>query len=284
MFSINNVGKSIDYIESHLTDDLCITEIADVAHYSPFHFQRLFQILTGTTIGDYIRNRRMTLASNELIASRIKILDLALKYQYESPEAFSRAFKKLFGVTPTQVRNETLNVKKYPKLSVQLKITAEQPLNYRILEKDAFYIEGFETHFTAKEIVEGIAYNKFWKANNKAITSLMLKNNSTARIGAGAYRQADHNIYDAIIGCFSNQPTEYKVNASKWCVFYGQGPLSKTLHPLWSRIFLEWFPETSYQHSGLTEIEVFPNGDTESPEYQYEVWIPLRSVLHESHE
>lgn len=280
MFPLENISEAMDYIEEHLTDNITIQEVSDVAHYSHFHFQRLFQMLTGTTIGDYVRQRRLSLASRELITSDIKIIELAYKYQYESPESFTRAFKKLFNVTPSAVRKHHLSVKYYPKLAVQVQLKAESPLKYRIVDKERLFLTGFQTTFTAEEIVEGKAYPAFWASKSLEMEQLLATHGQHIRIAAGSYRKEDTSLYDACIGCFTTDKDQAQViiEATKWCVFYGQGPLSG-LHNLWSRIFLEWFPKTSFQHSGMTEVEVFPAGDTTSEDYKYEVWIPLRSAF-----
>ena len=130
--------------------------------------------------------------------------------------------------------------------------------------------------------MSGKAYSDFWKSHQVGIDTLMQEKQVSCRVGAGAYRKSDTNLYDAIVGVLSKEETTYRIAPTKWCIFYGKGPLSQSLHPLWSRIFLEWFPKNSFQHSGQTEIEVFPSGDTESEDYQFEVWIPLRSAVYES--
>ena len=279
MFAFQAMSESIDYIENNLCEKLSVEDIAAVASYSSFHYQRLFQMLTGFTLGEYIRNRRMTMASKELLTTRIKVIDLAYKYQYESPEAFTRAFKKLFKVTPTQLKKSEDAIKSYPRLSIQVQMTGRESLSYKIIEKEGFYIEGFKRNFTAQEIMTGKAYSEFWKEKKDDLENLLVKNNTTVRIGAGRYRKDDQNIYDAIVGTYGESENALYVAKTKWCVFSGKGPLSETLPLLWQRIFLEWFPKTSFQHSGMTELEVFPLGDVNSSLYRYEIWIPLESAV-----
>jgi len=279
MFAFQAMSESIDYIENNLCEKLSVEDIAAVASYSSFHYQRLFQMLTGFTLGEYIRNRRMTMASKELLTSRVKVIDLAYKYQYESPEAFTRAFKKLFKVTPTQLKKSEDTIKSYPRLSIQVQMTGRESLSYKIIEKEGFYIQGFKRSFTAEEIMTGKAYSEFWKEKKDDLENLLVKNNADVRIGAGRYRKDDQNIYDAIVGTYGESENALYVAKTKWCVFSGKGPISETLPLLWQRIFLEWFPKTSFQHSGMTELEVFPLGDVNSTSYRYEIWIPLESAV-----
>ena len=96
------IQKAINYIEEHITDELDMAEVASQAACSPYYFQKIFGILCGITVGEYIRNRRLTLAGSELMKTDAKVIDTALKYGYESPESFTRAFTRFHGVTPTE--------------------------------------------------------------------------------------------------------------------------------------------------------------------------------------
>lgn len=97
-----------------MTGPLRIEEIAAVAYVSPFHFQRMFSMLTGVTVADYIRKRRLTLAAQELAISNIRVLDVALKYGYDSPESFAKAFRKAHGLTPPPRGNPGYSLKHSP--------------------------------------------------------------------------------------------------------------------------------------------------------------------------
>ena len=99
---ISGIQQAIDYVEAHLTEELDLETVAEQAYSSPFHFQRIFSVLCGFSLGDYIRMRRLSLAGEELARGRAKIIDLALKYGYDSPESFSRAFARFHGVTPAK--------------------------------------------------------------------------------------------------------------------------------------------------------------------------------------
>lgn len=267
------IKASLKYIEEHLTEKITIKDVADVVGYSPFHFQRLFQLMVKTTFGDYIRHRRLTLAAIDILKSRDKIIHIAMKYQYDTPEGFTRAFKKLYGVAPSNIRKADVCLKSYPSLEDVDKISFE-PIDYEIVDKKAFYLSGYKRSFTAYEIIQGKAYSKFWQEKEHEMMTLV--KDDLVRIGAGRYKD-DQNTYDAIIGtfgCFEGLD-HVKVEACKWCVFKGKGPVKETLPILWKQIFIEWFPKTSFQHSGKTELELFPLGDLNDKHYEYEIWIPL---------
>lgn len=145
---ITGIQNAINYIEDHLSEELDYEQIAKESFSSSFHFQRVFSILCGYTLGEYIRNRRLTLAGTELVASREKVIDIAYKYGYETPESFSKAFQKFHGVTPSQARNGGVVLKSFSRLSIKVSLEGGSIMNYRIEEKPAMLLTGYKRHFT----------------------------------------------------------------------------------------------------------------------------------------
>jgi AraC family transcriptional regulator len=143
--------NALDYMESKLTGPLRIEEIAAVAYVSPFHFQRMFSMLTGVTVADYIRKRRLTLAAQELAISNIRVLDVALKYGYDSPESFAKAFRKAHGLTPSAAREPGVQLKAFPRLSFHLSLKGDQEMDYKIVNKEAFTVIGKSMEVTCKD-------------------------------------------------------------------------------------------------------------------------------------
>jgi len=138
---MNNV---IEYIEKNLDNEINMNNVAEISCYSVTTFQRMFSIVCDMSLFEYIRHRRLTLAAFELQNSNIKIVDLATKYSYESPEAFTRAFNSLHGVSPSVARQIGTSLKAYPRISFHLTLTGGAPVNYRIEQKDSFEIYGIE--------------------------------------------------------------------------------------------------------------------------------------------
>ena len=103
---INGMQRALAYIEEHLIEEIDYEEVAKQSFSSSFHFQRVFSILCGYTLGEYIRNRRLTLAGAELQSENAKVIDVALKYGYESPDSFAKEFQKFHGILPSQARSE----------------------------------------------------------------------------------------------------------------------------------------------------------------------------------
>lgn len=136
---ITGIQRAINYIEDHVEDDIDIAAAAREAASPPFHFQRMFSMLTGITLGDYIRMRRLSLAADELRRGNEKTIDIALRFGYDTPESFSRAFQRFHGITPTEARHGG-NVRSFSRLSVKLTLYGGNLMDYRIEKRDAFSI------------------------------------------------------------------------------------------------------------------------------------------------
>lgn len=145
---ITGIQNAIDYVEDHLTEELDYEEIAKASCSSTFHFQRIFGILCGYTLGEYIRNRRLTLAGAELATTRAKVIDVAYKYGYENPESFSKAFQKFHGISPSQARSGGAVLKSFSPLSIKVSLEGGSVMNYKLEEKPALTLVGVQRHFT----------------------------------------------------------------------------------------------------------------------------------------
>lgn len=145
---ITGLQKAVDYIEDHLLEDIRYEDIAAESFSSSYHFQRVFSILCGFTIGEYIRNRRLSLAGAELAGGEIKVIDAALKYGYESPDSFAKAFQKFHGVLPSQARNNGAKLRSFSRLVLKFSLEGGRLMNYRIEEKPEMILTGYKAHFT----------------------------------------------------------------------------------------------------------------------------------------
>lgn len=145
---INGLQKALDYIEDNITEELDYEEIARISYSSSYHFQRVFNILCDCTLGEYIRNRRLTLAGTELAADKIKVIDAAVKYGYSSPDSFTKAFTKFHGITPSAAREPNASLRSFARLSIRLSLEGGNTMNYRIEEKKAMTLTGYKRHFT----------------------------------------------------------------------------------------------------------------------------------------
>lgn len=145
---ISGIQNAINYIEDHIIEEIDYEAVAKQSFSSGFHFQRVFSILCGMTLGEYIRNRRLSLAGAELAASNAKVIDIAAKYGYESPESFCKAFQKFHGIAPSQARSNGAMLKSFSRLSIRISLEGGTTMNYRIQEKRKMLLTGYKKRFT----------------------------------------------------------------------------------------------------------------------------------------
>lgn len=266
-----------------MTGPLRIEEIAAVAYVSPFHFQRMFSMLTGVTVADYIRKRRLTLAAQELAISNIRVLDVALKYGYDSPESFAKAFRKAHGLTPSAAREPGVQLKAFPRLSFHLSLKGDQEMDYKIVNKEAFTVIGKSMEVTCKDGENFRRIPQFWNECNEDGTSDKLIEFGLREewLGICMNMNMETEMLSYWIGVeadASTDPQAYEttvVPAATWAVFKSVGAMPDAIQGVWQRIFQEWFPGTGYEHTGGPEFELYPPGDTSAEDYVCEIWIPV---------
>lgn len=159
---ITGIQRALDYVEAHLMESVDYEEAAKQAYSSSFHFQRVFSILCGFTLGDYIRMRRLTLAGSELASSDIRVIDAALKYGYDTPESFSRAFTRFHGVPPSQAKHGAA-LKAFSPLSVKLTLDGGSTMDYRIETVEAFRLICRKKQIPSRAELTEAVISPFWR-------------------------------------------------------------------------------------------------------------------------
>ncbi|WP_412962975.1 AraC family transcriptional regulator [Metabacillus niabensis] len=276
---------SMEYIESNLDNELYIDDIAAIACMSKFHFQRMFNMLTGYTVSEYIRNRRITVAAQELVNTKSKVIDVAMKYGYESPESFSKAFRKIHGISPSDAKKDSQSLKAYPKLSFQIQIKGDVEMDYKIVEKDAFTVVGKSIRTTTIGGENNRKIAAFWEESNQnGFTGDLAKNCGPLRLIGICMefdKQQEHLTYlictEKNIDQIPVDWEERQVPSATWAVFPVHGAMPDAMPRVWERIFSEWFPATGYEHAGGPEMEVYlSDADPSSEDYYSEIWIPIK--------
>lgn len=138
---IERLNQCITYIEEHLTEKIDYRMLEGIMNSPIYHFQRMFFYMVGISLTEYIRRRKMSLAVVELQRGA-KVMDVALKYGYESPTAFNRAFQGVHGFPPSHVKKGNVDLKAYPVIRFSLSIHGEKELRFRIEEKESFTLVG----------------------------------------------------------------------------------------------------------------------------------------------
>lgn len=284
---IESIQKAINYIEEHLLDNITIEQIAREVNSSVFHFQRTFSILTDMSIADYIRRRRLTLAAQELINTEQKVIDLAYKYGYDSPEAFTKAFRKQHNLTPSEARKKQGQLQSYNRLVIQVSLKGAEPMKYKIVEKEKFQVVGVKRTYNSQngENLQGIP--QFWnEMNSKNFDHQLIQLNNGSIKGTlgvcvpnteqGQKGFIDYWIATDHVGEVGENLLALEIPASKWVVFEVHGPMPDAMQNTWKQIYSEWFPSNPYKPAGTAELEVYPDEDAYSPDAYSEIWIPIQ--------
>lgn len=287
MDTLKNMNEAMQYIEKNLTDHIDFKEVARLAYCSEYHFKRMFTFLAGVTLSEYIRRRRLTLAAFELRDNRIKVIDIAIKYGYNSPDSFARAFQQMHGITPSEARSNGHSLKAYPPMSFQLTINGGSEMNYRVEEKEAFRIIGIKKRVPI--IFHGVnpEIASMWKSLNEQMIKELKQLSNVDPLGLlsastnfSEGRLEEKGELDHYIGVATTEecPDNFSlldVTASTWAVFEAIGPFPETLQNIWGRIYSEWFPTSNYEITDGPQILWNENKDVTSPTFKSEIWIPV---------
>lgn len=285
---ITGISKAIDYIEEHITEPTDYARAAKEACSSPFNFQRVFALLCGYTLGDYVRMRRLTLAGEALLSTDAKVIDVALKYGYDSPESFSRAFTRFHGVSPSAVRKGAA-IRSFSRICVKLILTGGRIMEYRIEKKQAAKIICRRREFTKP----GDDYT------NREIPEFWNECGRDGSIQKLCGYIKDSAQFKGLLGvCFSTEMTdsgfpygigaEYdgesdpqdfeivEIPAYTYAVFTMRGKMPDAFRETYRKICTEFFPQSGYEYGNGVEIEVYPSADVQNPDYSCEIWIAVK--------
>ena len=276
-----HLNRMMDYIEAHLTDEISYERTAQIACCSVYHLQRMFPYLTGITLTEYIRRRRLTLAAFDLQTGECRVIDAALKYGYDSPEAFSRAFKRLHGVLPAAARRTGVSLKEFPRMTFSMTMKGDVEMNYRIVRRGAFRVFGVSAKISTdpeKAFVQVPAF--FQKCDEEKVPD---------EINALLGRFSDNHTLSAIYGQTEDSyrymlcqflpgglsvPEKFSVlsvPAAEWAVFDVPGC---EMQEMWRRIWSEWFPSSGYEAAGGVSFEMY-YGLASHGNVFGEIWIPV---------
>ena len=287
---ITGIQRALDYTEAHLTEEIDYEKAAKEACSSVFHFQRMFGMLCGYSLGEYIRMRRLTLAAEELMNTDKKVIDIAARYGYETPESFTRAFCRFHGVTPSEVRRGT-NIRSFSRLSVKLILSGGNTMNYRIENKDAFKVI-----CKRKQVSKPASATA--ATDIKAFWSECKADGTTERICS--YFPEKPTLQGLLGICFSGDMENYafpygigveydgrpvtdddleivEIPAHTFAVFPCKGRMPDAFVEIYRKICTEFFPQSSkYEYGNGVELEVYPSEKVDDPNYYCEIWIAVK--------
>lgn len=290
-----SLKAAVDYMEAHLLEEaLDGSRVAKAAHFSPFYFQRGFKLMTGYSIGEYIRLRRLYLAALDMIAGKEKVIDLAYKYGYDTPESFTKAFSRFHGSTPTQLKADAKRIRTFLPLRIQVTVQGGNEMDYTVEKIKGMRLIGFERIFSMETSYREIP--KFWEEFAKSCMAPLCAGKTpqsdiertVCECGIGEYGLCVDDIpgsgdfHYMIAGAYKGGkvPIGMKVRElpeMEWAKFRCTGPLPGALQSVNTAVFKEWLPGNGeYEIAAGLNIEWYAKGDTGAADYESGVWIPVR--------
>ncbi|MDO4332449.1 MAG: AraC family transcriptional regulator [Eubacteriales bacterium] len=276
------IEDAIDYIEGNITEDLTVGRIAEEVNISAFYFQRGFSMLCGYTVGEYVRMRRLSIAGEELLSSDGTVIDIAMKYGYDSPDSFTRAFTRFHGNTPTDVRRGGAMLKSFAPLHIKLTLDGGSTMEYRIEKKPAFRVMGVAKNFSYEKANAEVPqfWNEVFMQSEERPVMGMYGVCFDEEMAGNEFRYMIADDYDAGQAA-AKKLDVHEIREHTWAVFPCRGPMPLPLQEVNRRIFSEWLPASSYEIAEGYNIEYYSNPEdfrmgTQDPEYYAEVWIPVK--------
>ena len=293
---LSAIRKAIAYIEDHLHEDVTAQDAAAQAYLSPMHFQRGFQVVTGYSVSEYIRHRRLYLAALALHSGCTKVIDAAYNAGYDTPESFTKAFTRFHGASPLQVK-QGADFRTFLPLNVNITVQGGDRMNHRIAKLFGFRVIGFAKEFAMEtaqqeipaywdEICDRYAQNVYAgnppaNPQEKALMDNCIGeygvciDDGTAEEGSFLYMIAGK--YTG--GDVPEGMMLYEFPQGEWAVFDCVGPIPSALQSLNNRIFREWLPgNPDWELSGPATVEWYDciNGEKTDADYHSAIWLPVR--------
>lgn len=277
------ISEAVDYIESHISDEITADDVANSVCISTFYFQKGFSMLCGYTIMEYIRNRRLALAGVALADSEAKVIDVAMQYGYDSPDSFTKAFTRFHGITPSQVRKDKTMIKSFAPLKLTISLKGGYLMDYRITKKDSFTVIGSAKEFSYEHAKQEIP--AFWQEHYATGKGQHV----CGMFGINIDEQMGHEKFEYVIADIYNPVTDIPegfvtktIPAFTWAVFPCKGAMPNSLQDVNTKIFSEWLPALKeYEFAAGYCIEMYDAPDkypkgTQDENYYAEIWIPVK--------
>lgn len=282
---LKKLGAAIDYIEENLDKEISYDEAARIACCSTYYFQRIFSYVSGVSLSEYIRRRKMTQAAFELQRTDSKVIDVAYKYGYSSPTSFNRAFQSVHGIAPIAAKNIGCTLCAYPSIQFSIKVSGGSAMSYHIERKKDVRIVGIRTPLVedAEENMRNVPV--FWKQALQeeyvSKISTLSNGNPEGILGVSVYNNPKDIYY--YIATASDKPTpqdmvEYTIPEAMWVIFENDGIFKEDVQSVFRRFLTEFLPFSGYEYAGLPDVEVYPFCKGQPLKGHSEVWIAIKKV------
>jgi len=284
---LKELNHVMEYIEDHLTEDLSLENISEFAGVSDYHFRTVFFHLSGMTLNEYVKKRKLSEANKELL-SGVKVTDVAFKYGYQSVDGFTRAFKKWSGFLPSDVIKKGLS-KTFPKLTLVITVKGGVSMDFRIENKQAFNLVGVSKRVPMQfegvnnEIVKlAKSITEEQRKEMHALQNIEPHEIVNASFNADANFLKEEGELTHLIGVLttenqiSNQLDKVPIEACTWAIFPNEGPFPSTLQETMAKTYSEWLPNSDYEIIQAPTFS-FTKMDENKKDYAYsEIWLPVQ--------
>ena len=277
------IGEAVRFMEAHITEDITVNDVAEHVHISPFYFHKGFSMLCGCSITEYIRNRRLSLAGEELMTDGATITELVMKYGYDSPDSFSRAFCRFHGTSPKAAQKEKAMLKNFVPLKLTISMKGGYLMDYRIVKKESFAVIGVQKDFcydNAKEEIPAFWQEHYATGKGEHVCG-MFGINIDPQMGNEKFSYLIADIYNPSVDI----PKGFVVRtipAFEWAVIPCRGAMPASMQDVNVKIFSEWLPalnEYEFAEGYCVEMydapDKYPKG-TLDENYYAEIWIPVK--------
>ncbi len=282
---LEKLGAAIDYIEDNLDKEISYDEAARIACCSTYYFQRIFSYVSGVSLSEYIRRRKMTQAAFELQRTDSKVIDVAYKYGYSSPTSFNRAFQSVHGIAPIAAKNMGCTLCAYPSIQFSIKVSGGSAMSYHIERKKDVRIVGIRTPLVedAEENMRNVPV--FWKQALQedyiSKISTLSNGNPEGILGVSVYNNPKDIYY--YIATASDKPipqgmVEYTIPEAMWVIFENDGIFKEDVQSVFRRFLTEFLPFSGYEYAGLPDVEVYPFCKGQPLRGHSEVWIAIKKA------
>ena len=292
---LKGMNAVVDHIEAHLTQGIKYEALAGIAGCSVYEFARIFSFMVGMSISEYIRRRRLSQAVFDIQRGNEKIIHIAMKYGYESPTTFARAFKELHGTTPSSARKMSVSLKTYPPISFVLTIKGAVEMDFRIEEMDSFQIMGLAGYHVPDAEWKDSIWGEFLDGGdgpdgsgtfNQALWNSGNPSYYTSpfwQIGATDFHSVDGKTPTIIGAQYKGTKPDIKgmtmktIPAATWAVFAFKGDTGDKVTEAITRIVTEWFPQSQYvRDESVPHLDCYPDGAIDA-DYTWYIWMPVLS-------
>lgn len=284
---ITAIQRSIDYMEEHLLEDVDYNRIAEAVYISSFHFHSAFSMLMGMTAKEYIRNRRLSMAGQELTLAETKVIDIAYKYGYDTPESFCKAFTRFHGISPSQAKQPGAKLTLFSPMKIKIIVEGGKVMDYRIENREAFCVLARVRAFRNDRIHEEGNHEipDFWTECGQTGVFEVLNEHrcSQGHYGICSPVSKEEDCFDYGIGVICDRnvhaPEGYTilpVEEGLWAVFSCFGRDESCMDNVWEKIYKEFLPQSGYEIRDYADFEYYP---ADGGELFCEIWAPVKKKI-----